>query len=53
MRIELHKADELNSLIKGIEFVAANNPDECYYYDNPLDTLKCRKVVWYLIFIKK
>lgn len=44
--VQLHKADELESLIKGIEFVAANNADECYYYDNPLDTEKCRKVIW-------
>lgn len=42
----LHKADELESLIKGIEFVAANDADECYYYDCPLDSEKCRKVIW-------
>ena len=42
----LHKADELKSLIKGIEFVAANNADECYYYDNPLSDEECRKVIW-------
>ncbi|KAI1731921.1 fumble domain-containing protein [Ditylenchus destructor] len=44
--MKLHKADELESLIKGIEFVAANNADECYYYDQPLDSEKCRKVIW-------
>lgn len=44
--MKLHKADELESLIKGIEFVAANNADECYYYDQPLDPVKCRKVIW-------
>lgn len=41
-----HKADELQSLIKGIEFVAANNADECFYYENPLDDKLCRRVVW-------
>lgn len=46
--MQLHKADELESLIKGIEFVAANNADECYYYDCPLDSQKCRKVIWYV-----
>jgi type II pantothenate kinase len=46
LNMQLHKADELESLIKGIEFVAANNADECYYYDNPLDPEKCRKVIW-------
>jgi len=44
--MQLHKADELESLIKGIEFVAANNADECYYYDKPLNDEKCRKVLW-------
>uniref|UniRef100_A0A914C7R3 pantothenate kinase n=1 Tax=Acrobeloides nanus TaxID=290746 RepID=A0A914C7R3_9BILA len=44
--IQFYKADELESLIKGIEFVAANNPDECFYYDNPLDEEKCRKFIW-------
>lgn len=44
--MQLHKADELESLIKGIEFVAANNADECYYYDSPLNSSKCRKVIW-------
>lgn len=48
LEMNLHKADELESLIKGIEFVAANNADECYYYDSPLDSdaETCKKVVW-------
>ncbi|KAL3095434.1 hypothetical protein niasHS_007533 [Heterodera schachtii] len=41
-----HKADELQSLINGIEFVAANNADECYYYENPLDEKSFCKRVW-------
>ncbi|VBB27078.1 unnamed protein product [Acanthocheilonema viteae] len=44
--LQLHKTDELESLIKGIEFIAATNPDECYYYENPLDDALCRKVIW-------
>jgi type II pantothenate kinase len=44
--MQLHKADELESLISGIEFIAENFVDECYYYDNPLDSEKCRKVIW-------
>jgi len=43
--MRLHKSDELESLIKGIEFVAATNADECYYYDSPLDP-SCKEVVW-------
>uniref|UniRef100_F1KZL9 pantothenate kinase n=1 Tax=Ascaris suum TaxID=6253 RepID=F1KZL9_ASCSU len=46
LNMQLHKADELESLIKGIEFVAATNLDECYYYENPLDEEKCKKVIW-------
>ncbi|VDD93063.1 unnamed protein product [Enterobius vermicularis] len=46
LNVYFHKADELESLIKGIEFVAATNPDECYYYENPLDDEKCEKVIW-------
>uniref|UniRef100_A0A0N5ALF5 pantothenate kinase n=1 Tax=Syphacia muris TaxID=451379 RepID=A0A0N5ALF5_9BILA len=46
LNVHFHKADELESLIKGIEFVAATNPDECYYYENPLDNEKCEKVIW-------
>ncbi|KAK6110131.1 Fumble family protein [Brugia pahangi] len=44
--LQLHKTDELESLIKGIEFIAATNPDECYYYENPLNDILCRKVIW-------
>lgn len=44
--MQLHKADELESLISGIEFIAENFADECYYYDNPLDAEKCRRVIW-------
>uniref|UniRef100_A0A7E4W211 pantothenate kinase n=2 Tax=Panagrellus redivivus TaxID=6233 RepID=A0A7E4W211_PANRE len=46
LAMQLHKADELESLISGIEFIAENYPDECYYYDNPLDDEKCRQVIW-------
>lgn len=42
----LRKADEMESLIKGIELIASNEPDECYYYENPLDSDKCHKVTW-------
>uniref|UniRef100_A0A1I8AIT4 pantothenate kinase n=1 Tax=Steinernema glaseri TaxID=37863 RepID=A0A1I8AIT4_9BILA len=45
LNMSFHKSDELESLIKGIELVAAANPEECYYYDNPLND-KCRKITW-------
>ncbi|CAD5220687.1 unnamed protein product [Bursaphelenchus xylophilus] len=44
LNMSLHKSDELESLIKGIELIAANNPNECYYYDKPLEGEN--KVIW-------
>jgi len=44
----LRKADEMDALIKGIELVASNEIDECYYYENPLDDKKCQKAIWYV-----
>ncbi|CEF64089.1 Fumble [Strongyloides ratti] len=46
LNMKFNKADELESLIKGIEFVAANYRDECYYYDQPLNDSLCKKVIW-------
>ncbi|KAI6220366.1 Pantothenate kinase 1 [Aphelenchoides fujianensis] len=44
LAMSLHKSDELESLVKGIEMVAANCTDECYYYENPLNIEK--QVIW-------
>ncbi|KAF1588436.1 UNVERIFIED_CONTAM: Pantothenate kinase 3, partial [Eudyptes robustus] len=46
LHMTMRKADELVSLIKGIELVTSFDPDECYYYDNPLDPEKCKRVIW-------
>uniref|UniRef100_A0A7E4WCZ9 pantothenate kinase n=1 Tax=Panagrellus redivivus TaxID=6233 RepID=A0A7E4WCZ9_PANRE len=46
LSMQLHKADELQSLISGIEFIAENHPEECYYYENPLDDDNHREVIW-------
>ncbi|CAL8125077.1 unnamed protein product [Orchesella dallaii] len=35
LHMRLHKFDELESLIRGIEFMEANSPTECYYLENP------------------
>ncbi len=47
----MHKFDELESLIRGIEFVADTNANECYYWENPLDEEKCCKVPWYVFVL--
>lgn len=37
VNLELHKFDELDSLIHGIHYIEAYNPKECYYLKSPLD----------------
>jgi len=44
LNLKLHKSDELDSLIKGIEIVNACSTSECYYFDCPLKGED--KVVW-------
>lgn len=41
--MELHKFDELESLIRGIHYIKAYNKPECYYWIDPTDDEKCRK----------
>lgn len=43
VNMDLHKFDELDSLIRGIHYIEAHNSHECYYYDNPVDDNKCKK----------
>ncbi|KAH7638821.1 pantothenate kinase 1-like protein [Dermatophagoides farinae] len=33
-RLQLHKFDELDSLIHGLHYIEASNPHECYYFEN-------------------
>lgn len=44
VNMQLHKADELDSLIRGIHYIEANEPNECYYWSNPKDEHLCEKV---------
>ncbi|KAF8767644.1 Pantothenate kinase 1 like protein [Argiope bruennichi] len=41
---KIHKFDEMDSLIRGIQFVEKNYPRECYYWSHPVDDKRCRKV---------
>ncbi|RWS00795.1 pantothenate kinase 1-like protein, partial [Dinothrombium tinctorium] len=36
VNLQLHKFDELDSLIHGIHFIEAYNTHECYYIENPM-----------------
>jgi type II pantothenate kinase len=44
VNLELHKFDELDSLIHGIHYIEAYNPQECYFLTDPLSDDKCNKV---------
>lgn len=43
VNLELHKFDELDSLICGIHYIEANGEEECYYFNNPLNEELCEK----------
>ncbi|XP_035210985.1 pantothenate kinase 3-like isoform X2 [Stegodyphus dumicola] len=42
--LTIHKFDEMDSLIRGIQFVEQYNRRECYYWSEPVDDEKCKKV---------
>lgn len=46
VNLELHKFDEMDSLLRGIHYIEANNPRECYYWTCPTDEQRCRKEVF-------
>uniref|UniRef100_A0A1B6MIH1 pantothenate kinase n=1 Tax=Graphocephala atropunctata TaxID=36148 RepID=A0A1B6MIH1_9HEMI len=46
VNMKLAKFDELDTLIKGMLFVEATNPRECYYFTQPTDEDKCQKCLY-------
>lgn len=34
----------MDSLIRGLQFVEQQNPRECYYWSDPIDDERCKKV---------
>ncbi|KAB7502247.1 Pantothenate kinase 1 [Armadillidium nasatum] len=47
VNLSLHKFDELDSLIRGIEYIEDNNVDkECYYFVNSRDQDNCQKCTY-------
>ncbi|KAK7079853.1 Pantothenate kinase 1, partial [Halocaridina rubra] len=45
VNLTLHKFDELDCLIRGIEYIEDNNLDrECYYFINPRNVETCQKI---------
>ncbi|XP_019880697.2 pantothenate kinase 3 isoform X2 [Aethina tumida] len=43
VNMKLAKYDEFESLLKGLQYVDANSPTECYYWSCPTDDTKCKK----------
>lgn len=46
MNLKLSKVDELDALIRGMLFIEATNPRECYYWANSTEEDKCQKVLY-------
>lgn len=46
VNLKLTKVDELDALIRGMLFIEATNPRECYYWANPTEQDKCQKVLY-------
>ncbi|XP_064087761.1 pantothenate kinase 3 isoform X1 [Macrobrachium rosenbergii] len=47
VNLTLHKFDELDCLIRGIEYIEDNNMDrECYYFINPRNEETCQKIMY-------
>jgi len=44
VNLQLHKFDELDSTIHGLEFIDAHNESECFYWENSKDEERCQKV---------
>lgn len=42
--LKIHKFDEMDSLIRGVQFVEQHNLRECYYWSDPVDDERCKKV---------
>lgn len=44
--MNLHKSDELESLIGGLLYIEENCPSEVYYWSDPKDENRCKKVTY-------
>ena len=44
VNMQLHKFDELDSLLHGLHYIENNNSHELYYWEEPTDDRLCRKV---------
>lgn len=46
VNLQLHKFDELDSLIHGIHYIEAANPHECYYFENARNPKLAKKTTY-------
>lgn len=42
--MKLAKFDEIDSLLRGLQYIDAQNTTECYYWAHPTDDVRCTKV---------
>ena len=49
--MKLYKFDELESLMSGLRFIAENNPEEIYYWQDPLSDEKVFTLINFSIII--
>lgn len=45
--IGLHKYDEMETLVRGVQFFCRHSPNECYYWENPTNPALARKKVFH------
>lgn len=48
VKMKLHKFDEIDSLIRGVEYLEKNHESELFYYENPQDEATCIKTSYNL-----
>ena len=46
VKMKLHKFDEVDSLIRGVEYLEKNNDSELFFYSNPQDEAQCMKTAY-------
>jgi hypothetical protein len=51
LNMKLYKFDELESLMSGLRFIAENNPEEIYYWQDPLSDEKVFTLINFSIII--
>jgi len=46
VELNLHKFDEIDSLVRGLDYMGRSNSSELFFYDNPQDPEHCQKTIY-------